>query len=415
MTANDFQVYRDVFALLETHVLKYHSLPSDDEILGLQPEWRETTGSFDYWLDAFRNATGIYRAQALIYESYGKLQEEQGNSETIIGELADRLQSVVPQRIRNLRPTDSTIHDRLQRFYQRRDILVQNPDTVFGIRSGISLIDDSHMGWLPGDMVGVLARSGVGKTWFLIWQGVRAWIQGKRVLMISTEMPESQISIRTDAVMAGHIGIPISEKMLKAGHPSQEAAYEELAEVISRVGRWYTEDGSSLSGSVGLSDIRRLVYQFQPDVILVDGISLLRYEGKSVQGWEQLKALSYDLKNYATAESLVVMVSHQVVRNPGGGKTRGSEFIMPNLNDVAYGDALVHACSTIIAMVADRENPLLRWYSVKKNRNGELDYISRLALGWLVDRGIIADLGRYRDDSDAVLDALRTLEKDGLV
>lgn len=411
---DDFLVYRDIYRLLVAHVTQYHSVPSLDEIHTLQPDWQEASGSFDYWLDAFRNAVGITRAQSLIYDSVLKFQAG-GDTDAVIQELASRLAMVVPKQPRALRATDSAITDRLQRFYRRQDILTAHPDTVFGVRSGISLIDEGHMGWLPGDMVGIIARSGVGKTWFLIWQGVRAWLQGKRVLLISTEMPESQISLRTDVMMAGHMGIEISEKMLKAGHPSQTSAYESLSADISNVGRWYTEDGSTLSGSIGLSDIRRLVYEWQPDVVLVDGIGLLRYEGSSITGWEQLKALSYDMKNYATAESIIMMITHQVVRNPGGGKTRGSEFIMPNLNDVAYGDAIVHACSTIIAMVADRENPLLHWYSVKKNRNGELDYISRLALGWMVDKGIIKDLGEYRDDVDGITRGLQKLEKDGLL
>lgn len=416
LKADDFLVYRDVYNLFETHTKLYASVPSLDEIKNLQPDWRETVGAFDYWLDTFTNAVGIQRAQLAIYDTVQRMQGDVNNVEQYVGELAQRLGSVIPRRFTTLRPTDAAITDRLERFHKRQEILSAHPDTVFGIRSGLSLIDESHMGWLPGDMVGILARSGVGKTWFLIWQGVKAWLQGKRILLISTEMPESQISMRMDTMIAGHIGIPISERLLKAGHPSQEAAYTELSTSIANVGRWYTEDGSTLSGSIGLSDIRRRVFEFQPDVILVDGIGLLRYEGKSVQGWEQLKALSYDMKNYATAESLTILVTHQVVRNPGGGgKTRGSEFIMPSLSDVAFGDALVHACSTIIMMVADRENPYLRWYSIKKNRNGELDYISRLALGWLVDRGVISDLGNHRDDLDAISLGLRKLEQDGLV
>lgn len=240
---NDFLVYRDVYSLVETHIVKYQKPPTNDEILSLQPEWRETTGSFDHWLDLFTNAVSITRAQELIYESVTKFQQEPMNVESIVSDLASGLQSVAPKRSEPLHATDAAITERLKRFQTRREILGQNSDTVFGIRSGISLIDEGHMGWLPGDMVGIFARSGVGKTWFLIWQGVKAWLQGKRVLLISTEMPESQISMRMDVLMAGHIGIPISEKLLKAGHPSQEAAYSELTTALAKTSRWYTEDG----------------------------------------------------------------------------------------------------------------------------------------------------------------------------
>ena len=153
---------------------------------------------------------------------------------------------------------------------------------------------------------------------------------------------------------------------------------------------------------IGIRDLKQLIGQFEPDMICIDGIMLME-DDKRGEGWQKMENLAYGLKNLATAADLVIMVSHQAVnlskgrRNPGA-LGRGDDFIMPTLNDASGGEGFGRACSTVFTMAPDQRSPYVRWFSLRKTRERQIEFKPRYALGWDVDRGNIVDLSRYGDD-----------------
>lgn len=59
-----------------------------------------------------------------------------------------------------------------------------------------------------GDLFSIVAGQGVGKTWWLMYIALRAWIKGYNVLFVSLEMNEKQMLIRIYSWLTGLPSIP---------------------------------------------------------------------------------------------------------------------------------------------------------------------------------------------------------------
>lgn len=402
----DFIVLGPVYGFILDYRRDYGKLPTAAQVLREAGDgWEPPGGEFRYWLDEMARYTLTRRAQVVIRDGLPGLERDpQGTVRSMVAELT----SIGLGTAEHVQATDTAITERVERYaYRAVEYERTGGQMVWGIRTGLHVIDSSHIGWQPGELIGLYARPSVGKTWFLLRLGVEAWrYADNRVLLISPEMPAGQVALRVDTLIAGAMGLPMSHRKLYAGNPDVRAAYGTLADAVKRHERWWTVD--SIDGrAIALSDIASLHRQFKPTLILVDGISLLRDEENAKAGWERMHNLCYGLKNLCTAYGVAAIINNQAVNTRRGrrGETdvalgRGDDWIMPSLNDAAYGDSFVQACSTVITMCPDPEEHRLRWYSVRKSRERDLAWFSRLALAWDPDRGRITDLS-YLGNDDA--------------
>ena len=414
LSAEDFIVYGDVFRFLSTYLQQYQALPSRDQILARFPEWNPPQGDFRFWLDEKCRFTLAYRAQIAIKDALTAIEER---PETAIRELSVRLGDISLHTAGHIEATDATIGTRLERYqYRVEEFQRQKGQHIWGIPTGLRIIDETHQGWMPGELVGFYARPTVGKTWMLIRAGAIAWMYpSNRILFISPEMPANQIALRIDALLAGQLVYPFSHSKVYSGDPTMADKYQQLAGVVQQHERWFTVD------SVGnrmptVSDISALHKQLRPNLILIDGVSLLRDEQNAKSSWEQMRNICYGLKAFATTAQVAIIVSHQTVNTRRGhrgemdvAQGRGDDWIMPSLNDAAFGDSFVQACSTIFTMCPDRDDPRIRWYSIRKTRERDIVFQPRLALAWNVDCGKIIDLGHLRQDMEAIRQQLEVL------
>jgi len=240
----------------------------------------------------------------------------------------------------------------------------------------------------------------------LVREGAIAWAAGNRVMLVSPEMSAHQIELREDVFKARAMGVMLSHQGIFKGDPAQREAYRMYTDAVRGEKRWWTFD-SWAGKPFSVTDIKMVAEQLEPQMILIDGLSLLRSEHKRDQRarWERMAESCEELKHFATAANLVIMGSHQSVntnrgrrgdRDAAGG--RGDDWVMPSLSDAADGDALVRNCSSIFTMCPDRDIENLRWYSVRKTRERHLKFQPRLALKWNVDAGEIEDMGQYGDN-----------------
>lgn len=401
ITEEDFVAHRSVYSWMREYLKTYSALPTNSQI-NSRFSWNPPVGEFRYWLTEMRRYTLAQKLLKTVHEVYNLSTEP------------EKALSLGIERFSNIRATmahghvqasDSGAPERLQRYYARQEYL--KSEAVMGIKTGLKVIDDTKQGWMPGELVGVYGRPGVGKTWLALWQAGMAWMQGLRVLAITPEMPVSQINIRIDVTLAGLMGYHLDYSRLLSGDASQEINYRKFVSAIGDQKRWWTYDSLD-ERPIGMAEITALVKLHDPQIVVIDGISLLRAEGRG-QTWEQMKELSYGLKQIATINDIPFIITHQATRRDTSRKEmslsgRGDDYVMPSLNDAAYGDAFVQACSTIITMVGDPNAYYLQWYSLRKvrERGWEKPLPSRMALAWEPARGRIIDLSEFGSDSEAV-------------
>lgn len=392
---------------------KYKALPTDTTIrAAFGDDWQPIAGEFEYWLTEFKRITIARKAQAAMMDSLQAFDDP----EKAVADLINRLSAIKAIGDDRVVASDRGILQRLEKYQLRKEIFTETAgEQVWGIRTGFEVINATRIGWMPGELIGIFARPGVGKTWVLAREAVEAWLQGYRVLFISPEMPESQIALRFDVIMAHKLGIPLSHRATFIGSPVVEAAYTELAARVGPNERWWTID-SVEGGAVSLNHIRGFTAQFSPDMVYIDGVSLL--QTRKTTEWEAMKENMYGLKYFTTSNQIPTMVTHQSQRKstsgagklgPTGQVAISEDFKMPNLSEAAFGDAFVQAASTVLTMCADQYRRDMRWYSVRKVRDREPVDSPRLGMFVDYDHGRIIDLSRYGDDFNGLAQEVNRL------
>lgn len=408
----DFVVWGDLFAWISNYQQQYQILPTHDQIRASYTDWQPPEGDFRYWLQQLQHYVKIRQIQQIWRDNLELLEEDPDKAGAA---MLDRLETIHISTNGHMAATDIGADLRYTRYLKRTEMRKKGYQ-LWGIPTGLKPIDGSHQGWMPGELIGIYARPSVGKTWFINKLGAIAWMQTKnRILLISPEMPESQMALRIDVLIAAELGIPLSHKAIVAGDSSMIEVYAAYRDKVKVSERWFTVD--SIKGeAVSVGDIRMLHKEYKPTLILIDGLSLLKDEDKGQQTWEKIRSLSYRLKQLATAIRVPIIVTHQAVNSRRGRRTdtdvalgRGEDFLMPSLNDAAFGDSFVQAANTIITMAPDRNYRKLLWYSLRKTRDRDTEWAPRWALAWDVDSGHIFDMSHHGQNEQLILQEMAQL------
>lgn len=408
-TSDDFIAHRAVFSWMGQYLTQYGSLPSNS-LINSKFELHAPVGDYQYWISEFRRYALARRVLEIMQEGYKQIADPS----LALGYLLDKLSLIRSQQTNHIQATDNSASERLERFdYRTQNIFTSRQ--MLGLRTGMRIIDDTLIGWTPGSLVGVYARPGVGKTWWLMWQGIQAWMDGKTVLCLAPEMPANMLNLRIDTLLAEALGHSIDYGKLLKGDPSIRNNYELITNVLAQSQRWWTYDSID-DHTVTLGDIAALIRQHSPDLVLIDGISLLKSDSRG-QLWEQMKDLCYGVKNLGTIYEVPILMTHQAVNSARGRRTeitqlgRGDDFLMPSLNDAAYGDSFVAACSDVITMCGEPSSSNIIWYSLRKfrERGFQQDLPARMALIKDFGRGKIHDAGILGYNLEAVGQEMRMI------
>lgn len=294
----------------------------------------------------------------------------QGLLDKNVTEHADQPQQLVDGLVRDLsnlrRPADTQVSMSDSSMLTRMvhyEALAREPKKR-GIRTGISYFDDKHqLGWLPGEVVGVVGRTYVGKSWLLLFFGIMAWQFGHRVLFISPEMSIEETEARFDGLLMGKNDIPVDVGDLYRGYVPTAEMKELAEEVAGKEGRWTTY-ASTDEGRFSLAALGQLTWQHKPDILIVDGLPLLESGRRNQQIWETIKELSYGLKNLSVRHNVAVIISHQATRRAHNVARP------PGLHEISLGDAFAQACDRIIALSRPQQDEDILRLTIQKFRRG---------------------------------------------
>lgn len=402
VTTDDFTAQKAIFRFVEEYQIQYGSLPSS-EVITARFQWHPPVGDFNYWLVEMKRYILARKLTEAMKDSYNLI----GEPEKTLSLLLERLSLIRSQQSNHIAAYDSSAGERLEKYRLRNEFLF-NQQKLIGLRTGMMILDNTRIGWTPGELTGLYARPGVGKSWWLMWEGALSWMDGRTILCISNEMPASQLSLRIDVVIGQMLGLPIEYTGLLVGDPEVEKNYTQITNILQESQRWWTYDSLN-QHKIGLGDITALIRQHDPDLIIIDNMHNLRSDFRG-QTWEQMKDLCYGLKEIATIQEKPIIMTHHAVNSARGRRTentnpgRGDDFLMPSLNDAAYGDAFVQACSDVITMCGDPKSKYINWYSLRKTRERgfQQDPPPRMALACDFAHGRIVDLSERGHNPGAV-------------
>lgn len=232
------------------------------------------------------------------------------------------------------------------------------PSMLFGYET----LDAATGGIQPSEYGLLVARTGVGKTLIICDFALRWARAGKKVLIVSCEMPARQVIGRLDAMMAG-----FNPRILRT--KSNPALLKLKKDIVLNEMERIRHVGGDIrfpkSRAITVSKLRGMIADRKPDIVIVDGIYLLKAEQmeKGAGDWQRLKAISNELKQTCIDLDVAIFGTSQLKRT---GKEDGF-----NLEDIAYGDSLGQDADLVIGATKYKEAANQIALDIMKNRHGD--------------------------------------------
>lgn len=248
-----------------------------------------------------------------------------------------------------------------------------------GVDTGLPTVNDRTGGIQPGDLWITAARLGVGKTWMLTRMASGAVQAGKKVVFVTLEQTKAQILFRVHTVLGHKLGYSIKNRELMSGVNLDLAYYHGfLADLPTKVeGSCYVLDPSR--GRVNPQTLSSVIERLEPDVVMVDYITLMQKESDE---WQGVAKLSAECKEVALTHEVPIVCAAQINRLGEGGKKP------PGVDKLAQSDSIGQDADVVLT--ARKFSTKARQWLIAKNRSGTDDIV--FYTSWDPDNGEIEEI-----------------------
>jgi replicative DNA helicase len=353
----------DLFTFIHKHAMGYGKLPKRKTIKEWADKHATTVPSKDsiaeppkYYLDRLETRNlKLSLKSAMMGAEKLRIDQPQKSLEVITSDIIMLNQNHRRKQLLNFAEEGGKIiHDE----YIQQQL---NADT--GLKFGWETFDQMSGGLSGGDVVSIVGRPGMGKTYMELFAMLHAWGQGMTTLFVSMEMKLSPIAQRLAAM---YTNTSISElKSAQVATKKYDKMHQFLKGMNGEQGMWIAD--GALSAKV--SDLQMLCSQLQPDVLFIDGAYLLRNDNPRLTRHDRINSNVEDIKQYlAEGLNIPVVQSFQFNRDA----TKGSIDDV-SLEHIAGSDAIGQLSSVVLGLFEEDsiETALQRKIRVLKGRNGE--------------------------------------------
>ncbi|MBR6444526.1 MAG: replicative DNA helicase [Firmicutes bacterium] len=326
-----------------------------------------------------------------LIEKGGQISEKAFDSDASAGEVLEFAEKEI-----------FDIGQRRQRkdFVHIKDVLVDNIEAIdkasqiegnlIGITTGFKDLDDKTTGLQNGNMVVVAARPGMGKTAFALSIAQAAAIKGKgTVLIFSMEMTRNDLGQRLLSMDS-----KVDLQKIKTGDLERRdwdqinLALDELSQADINI------DDSSRTMVEIRNKCRRLKAARGLDLVIVDYLQLMNFEGRSEGRQQEITTISRYMKQLAMEMECPVMALSQLSRKP---EERPNH--RPLLSDLRESGAIEQDADLVLFLYRDdfyngenSERPGECEVIISKNRSGP---VGTVYVTWIGKYTKFADKSGY--------------------
>jgi replicative DNA helicase len=202
----------------------------------------------------------------------------------------------------------------LTKTLERIDLLFNSTETITGVTTGFTDLDEMTSGLQPSDLVIVAARPSMGKTAFAMNLVESVLIKAnKPVLVFSMEMPGDSILMR----MISSLGM-INQTRVRSGK-LEEDDWPRLTSAVSMLKDrpLYIDDTAGLSPTEVRSRARRVAREIKEDfgMIMIDYLQLMQIPGSTEGRTAEISEISRSLKALAKELNCPVVALSQLNRS----------------------------------------------------------------------------------------------------
>lgn len=281
------------------------------------------------------------------------------------------------------------IQDVLLKNIKLIDEAEQNKGGVVGLPTGFKTLDEKTAGLHKSDLIIVAARPGMGKTAFALNIAAQSAVKaGASVLIFSLEMSREQLGQRLIAMQAR-----VEAEKLKKGELDRKD-WDRIHMALDELNKTkiVIDDTPGVSIMEMRNKCRRLKAEQGLDLIVVDYLQLMTYDGRTDSRQQEISALSRNLKLLAREMDCPVIVLSQLSR-----ATEQRQDKRPMLSDLRESGSIEQDADIVIFIYRDdyynenTDKPGVCEIHLAKHRSGATD---RIELTWVA---------RYTKFSDKAL------------
>lgn len=391
VTREHFPQFEKEFDYIVSHHNNYSNVPDTESFLTKFPKFPivEVAEGRQYLVDTIREQE-LYRKLKPILKKASELFLDDSNlsADYIMANLDSftPCYSIHAQDI--IKETDS-----------RFDHYLSRSEKKTFITTGYKELDQVINGWNKGEeLVVIVARTGEGKSSFLIKTLTSAWNEGNNVGFLSPEMSGDRVGYRFDTAYKN-----FSNSSLIRGDDVD--GYEEyISDLKNNQHKFMVSTPKDFGGRVTVTKIRQWAKYHKLDVIAIDGISYIRDEryNRGDTKTTSLTNIAEDLMALSIEMKVPILVAVQANR---GGVKKSDEEGYPELQDIRDSDGIAYNASKAISI---RQRDGAMEITPIKNRDGQSH--KTLLYAWNPDRGQY----NYIPSRDNGMDNANEEEVDGM-
>lgn len=360
---------KEVFALIDGHFQKYKTLPDMSTVLLSHPDFAEVEAPevAKFYIDLLENR--------FIYD---KINQGNVASQDLLK--ADK--NNIPQAIAELEKTLGLIK---QQQYRTKilDFGLEGPDLILGTYYGTlgstalsggfgwPYMDDMCNGILGGDVVSIVGRPAMGKTWFTLYIALHNWAGMKlNTLFVSMEMNTLAIAQRC-AAMYAHTNITQLKAGVASGYGSdnQKKFHSAMQALQMEQAKLYIVDGNLAADP---TDVYLLAAQLNCQLIAIDGAYLMRNKNQKLGRFDRVAENMELMKRLTSENEQSTVASWQFNRD--ASKKMEKKGVKAGLEDIGYSDTIGQISTIALSLMQEESVATLetRTVDVMKGRNGEI-------------------------------------------
>ena len=305
-------------------------------------------------------------------------------------EILDYAESGIFQIAQRRQKNDYTkIQDVLLENLKIIDAAAQNKDKITGIPTGFHDLDEKTSGLQRSDLIIVAARPGMGKTAFALNIAQQSAVKhGTSAIIFSLEMSKEQLGQRLLAMQAR-----VEMQKLTQGDLDRKD-WDRVSLGVDELNnsKIVIDDTPGISLMEMRNKCRRLKAEQGLDLIVVDYLQLMTFEGRTDNRQQEISALSRNMKLLAREMNCPVILLSQLSRAPELRQDK-----RPMLSDLRESGSIEQDADIVIFLYRDdyynenTEKPGVCEVNIAKHRSGPTD---KIELTWVA---------RYTKFSDKAL------------
>lgn len=304
LTDEYFSEYKAEFDFIKNHLDTYGNIPDMESFLGRFQDFDviQVNETDNYLIDALYEDRN-QRELASIFNKVRKLIMDNKTDEAMklyLNASQNVVRGVHLDSVDILRDTS-----RFDRYVEKC-----NDFNKYYVSTGFTELDEIIGGWDRNEeLATIAARSGIGKSWLLLFVAVAAAKQGLNVGIYSGEMSEDKVGYRVDTLISH-----LSNGQIIHGNANVSGAYKEYIEKLPTTlkGSIRVLTPAKINGPAGVTALRAFIEKDNLDMLCVDQHSLLEDDRNARNPVERAANISRDLKNLQVMKRIpIVSVSQQ--------------------------------------------------------------------------------------------------------